>query len=282
MPGQARRALDVAGAALLTVAVSSFTLGLVKANDWGWGSPGTLSCLAAAVVLLALFVVRCRRHPDPLISPSLFSERSFSGASAAMALFSIGFGAMLLSVVLWCQDIWGWSALRTGLAIAPGPLLVPIFSIVAGRLIPRLGAGAVVAAGCAAFAGGLAWWALAADAQPHYVSTLLGGMLLTGVGVGLTLPTLMAAASASLPADAFATGSGVVTMVRQVGLAIGVAIFVAVVGSPRGASAARTAFTNGWWVLASVSALAAAVGAIGLRSPRTAATPARAPTGAQA
>lgn len=280
VPGQTRKALDVAGAALLTAAVSTFTLGLVKANDWGWGSPGTIGCLAGAIVLVGLFVGRCRRHPTPLVPPSLFSERSFSGASTAMALFSIGFGAMLLSVVLWCQDVWGWSALRTGLGIAPGPLLVPVFSIVAGRLIPRVGAGPVVAAGCAAFAGGLAWWALAADPQPHYVSTLLGGMLLTGMGVGLTLPTLMAAASASLPADAFATGTGVVTMLRQVGLAIGVAIFVAVVGSPTGPSAARTAFAQGWWVLAGISALAAVVGAIGLRTPRAAA-PVRAPTRVQ-
>jgi len=71
------------------------------------------------------------------------------------------------------------------------------------------------------FAAGAAWWALAIGLSPDYVGDMLGGMLLTGIGVGLTLPTLMATGTASLPPNAFATGSAVINMLRQVGLAVG-------------------------------------------------------------
>ena len=76
-------------------------------------------------------------------------------------LFSAAFGAMLLSRVVWAQDVWHWSALPTGLSIAPGPIMVPLFSfLVAGPLIARFGPGPVIAAGSTIFAAGVAWWAL--------------------------------------------------------------------------------------------------------------------------
>jgi len=162
---------------------------------------------------------------------------------------------MLLSIVLWEQGAWGWSALRAGLAIAPGPLMVPLVSFgVAGRLIARYGPAPVITLGCLAFGAGVAWWAVAVTAHPDYVSGVLGGMLVTGVGVGLTLPTMMATASASLPPQSFATGSAVVNMIRQTGLALGVAILVAVLGTSAGhGGAALDAFRRGWWVIAALS-----------------------------
>jgi hypothetical protein len=95
---------------------------------------------------------------------------------------------------------------------------------------------------------------------------MLGGMLLTGVGVGLTLPTLMSTAAGSLPPTSFATGSAVVNMVRQVGMAVGVAILVAVLGAPDTSVARLAAFQHGWWVIAA-TALAGAAGAVLLHRP---------------
>ena len=60
--------------------------------------------------------------------------RAFAWSNATAVLFSVAFGAGLLAAVLWLEDVWGWSALRTGLAIAPGPMMVPIFAVVAQRL----------------------------------------------------------------------------------------------------------------------------------------------------
>jgi MFS family permease len=239
---------------LATAGVGALTFGLVKGSDWGWATPGIVGTLAASAVLLGLLVVRCLTSRTPLVQPSLFRSRSFTGASLVAIFFSAAFGAMLLSVVLWEQGAWGWSALRAGLAIAPGPLMVPLLSFaVAGRLIARYGAARVMAAGSVVFAGGVSWWALAAAASPNYVSGFLGGMILTGVGVGLTLPTMMATASASLPPQSFATGSAVVNMIRQTGLALGVAVLVAVLGTTPASGSELSTFRHAWWVIAAMA-----------------------------
>jgi MFS family permease len=212
----------------------------------------------ASALALGLFVLHCAQHHNPLIEPALFRIRSFSGASAVALVFSASFGAMLLSIVLWEQNDWGWSALKAGLAIAPGPVMVPLFSFfVAGRLIARFGAAVVIALGSTVFAAGVVWWAMAVGLEPDYVGSILGGMILTGIGVGLTLPTLMATAASSLPPPSFATGSAVVNMVRQVGMAIGVAVLVAVLGAPPGPVARLDAFRRGWWVIAGIGLLGA-------------------------
>jgi EmrB/QacA subfamily drug resistance transporter len=261
VPGHEVKRPDPLGAALVTVGVGALALGLVKGADWGWTSTATIAVLAGAAGLLAGFLARCLRVSNPLVDPGLFRVRSFSSASLVGLIFSMAFGAMLLSIVLWCQDVWGWSALQTGLAIAPGPLMVPLFSfLVAGHLIARLAAGATIATGATIFAGGAAWWAAAATAaSPNYVTAMLPGMLLTGIGVGLTVPTFMATAASSLPPQSFATGSGVVNMLRQVGLAIGVALLVAILGTSSAPGKADTVFHHAWVVIAALSVLAAAI-----------------------
>jgi hypothetical protein len=216
VPGHPVPRPDALGAVLVTAGVGLLTLGLVKGNDWGWGSAQTIVTLVAAAAALALFALHCARARNPLIDASLFRIRAFTGSSIVAIVFSIAFGAMLLSLVLWCQDVWGWTALQTGLGVAPGPLMVPLFSfLVAGRLIARYGPGRVIAAGATIYAAGATWWTLRASLDPNYVGQMLPGMLMTGIGVGLTLPTFMSTGAASLPPHSFATGSGVVNMLRQ-------------------------------------------------------------------
>jgi EmrB/QacA subfamily drug resistance transporter len=259
---------DALGAVLVTAGVAALTLGLVKGNDWGWGSASTVVALAASALALSLFALHCARHHNPLIDAALFRVRAFTGSSAVALVFSIAFGAMLLSIVLWDQQVWGWSALATGLAVAPGPLMVPLFSfLVAGRLIARYGPGPVIAAGATIYAAGATWWTLSAGLTPDYAGEMLPGMLMTGVGVGLTLPTFMSTGAASLPPQSFATGSAVVNMLRQVGLAVGVAVLVAVLGTPHTPAAQLAAFQHGWIVIAATALLAAVTGGVLLRRP---------------
>jgi EmrB/QacA subfamily drug resistance transporter len=266
VPGHPIPRPDALGALLITVGIGGLSLGLVEGNSWGWGSVRVLVALAGAVVMLGAFVAHTARHHNPLIQPALFKIRAFTGSSAVALLFSVAFGAMLLSIVLWMQNVWGWSALHTGLAFAPGPLMVPVFSfLVAGRLISRFGPGRVIGAGATIYAVGVAWWALRVGVHPDYVGQVLPGTLMTGAGVGLTLPTFMATGASSLPPQSFATGSAVVNMLRQVGLAVGVAILIAVIGTPATRSASLSAFQAGWVVIASVSVVAALAGAVLLR-----------------
>jgi EmrB/QacA subfamily drug resistance transporter len=248
---------DILGAAVFTVAIGALALALVKADDWGWTSAPVLGGLAAAALLVALFIYRSARHPAPVIELHLLRRPLFATATAANVVFGIAFGAMLLLVTLWCQDVWGWSALRTGLGVAPGPLLVPFWAIAAGPIARRIGPGPVAAVGCAIYACGCVFWRLNLSLAPDYPAHMLPGMLLTGTGVGLTLPTLVSAAVSAVPPNRFATGSGIVTMARQVGIVLGVALLVTVLGAHAAGSGALPAFQRATVVLAGAAAAAA-------------------------
>lgn len=251
---------DLFGALLFIGAVATLILGLVKGEDWGWTSARVLLSFAAAAVFTIGFVISSARHHSPILDPALLRAPHFGLMAANSVFFQIAFGGMLLTAVLWTQNVWGWSALRTGLAIAPGPLVVPIVAVLAGRLIARIGAGPVIAAGGVAFAAGMVWWARAITVQPDYVGGVLGGMVVTGLGVGLTLPTAFAAGTSGLPPQRFATGSAVLSMTRQIGLAVGVAVVVATLGSPVGPEQTLEAFQRTWYLTAVIAVLAAVIG----------------------
>jgi MFS family permease len=258
------------GAALVTAGVALLTLGLVKGHDWGWGSIQTISVLVGSVAVIGAFVRHVLRDSNPLLDRGLFRRRSFTGASVVSTLYSVAFGGFLLSLVLWDQNVWHWSALHTGLAIAPGPLLVlPTALLLAERLIVRLGSGVVIAIGATLFAVGAVWCALFAGLKADYFADMFPGLVLVGVGVGLTLPTMMASATSELPPENFATGSAVVNMLRQVGLAIGVAVLVAVLGTPSDAHAVLEAFDHSWLVIGAFAAATAlaSLAILGIRRP---------------
>ena len=258
---------DTVGAALFTIAIGALALALVKSDEWGWTSARVLGSIAVAAVLLALFVRRSGRHPAPVIEPHLLRLPAFSTATAANVVFGAAFGAMLLMVTLWCQDVWGWSALRTGLGVAPGPLLVPFFAVGAGPLARRIGPGPVAALGCAIYAAGCVFWRFNLSLAPDYPAHMLPGMLMTGTGVGLALPTLVSAGVSAVPPHRFATGSAVVTMARQVGIVIGVAVLVTVLGHPSGA-AALAAFQHATVVIAAIAVTAGLASLLLVRSTR--------------
>lgn len=223
---------DLFGAALLTGSIATLALGLVKASDWGWTSVGTLGGLATAVLLGVWFALRSARHPVPIVELPLLRVPAFASAAAALTLFTVAFAGMLLGAVLWCQGVWGYSAVRTGFAIAPGPLLVPPVALRIGPAVARFGAGRIALAGTVLFAAGILWWAATLDTGSAYAASLLPGLMLTGLGVGMTIPVLTGASAAALPPARFATGAAVTSMGRQIGAVLGVAILVGILGTP--------------------------------------------------
>jgi hypothetical protein len=220
---------DLAGAGLLAAAVGLLAFALVKAPDWGWGSGRFAGLLAGSVVCGAALVLRSRRHHAPVIELSLLRSRAFSGTFAASILYYAGFGAFLLNTVEFLTGEWHYSAIRAGLAIAPGPLMVlPFAQLVAPRLAARIGGpGRVAAIGCLTSASAQLLWLARMQVHAAYLAHLLPVQLLGGAGVGLTIPSLLSAGSAALPRDRFGTGSGVLNMARQVGTVLGVAGLVA-------------------------------------------------------
>jgi EmrB/QacA subfamily drug resistance transporter len=221
---------DLAGAALLAAAVGLVALALVKAPDWGWGSAGFFALLIASVACGWAMVARSRRHHSPVIELELLRSRTFSGAFVASILYYAAFGAFVLSSVEFLTGVWGYSAVRAGLAIGPGPLMVlPFARLVAPRLAVRLGGvGRVAVLGCAVGAAAQLLWLSQMTAHPAYLTHLLPAQLLGGAGVGLTIPSLLGAGSASLDAARFGTGSGILNMGRQIGTVLGVAGLVAI------------------------------------------------------
>ncbi len=220
---------DLLGALFLAIAVGLVAGALVEAADWGWASAGVWGLLLAAAVSGGVVVIRSLRHPAPVLELDLFRSRMFSGSAAASVLYYAAFGAFLLNTVEFLTEVWHYSPLQAGLAIAPGPLMVlPFARLVAPRLIPLLGGvGRVAALGCGVGSVAQVVWLLLISAEPAYTTHLLPAQLLGGAGVGLVIPSLLGAGSAALPTAHLGTGSGILNMARQVGTVLGVAALVA-------------------------------------------------------
>jgi EmrB/QacA subfamily drug resistance transporter len=260
------RTPDALGAGMLAAGIGLLTAGIVQGPDWGWGDARTVGSFAAAVALIAAFLARSSQHPAPVIELSLLRIRPFAVANLASLAFFAGFGAMLLSTVLLLTQVWGYSVLETGLAIAPGPLMAAIVAAATGRIVAKVGPRLPGALGGVVFAASFLWFVLRIDASPDYAGVFLPGFVVGGAGVGLALGSLPAAATAPLPPDRFSTGTGVFGMSRQLGAALGVAILVAIVGD-----AVRVDLLDrldAVWVFALAMGLATTAGSLALGLPR--------------
>ena len=232
-PGARGRSSGPAGAStgvgtvLVLGAVGLVCTALTEAPRWP--PSRTWPVLAAGLVLGAWFVAHIRRHPDPLVTPRLFSVRAFRAGAAGLVAYYTGFAAMLLGMTLLLTGQWRFSVLQAAAGIAPGPITAGIVSPFSGRLSARFGVRGTVVAGAVLFAAAGAWPLASAGDDPAYAAVVLPAMLLWGVANALIQPSLFACADAA-PRAELASGSAVLATARQLGSALGVAIFVAVLG----------------------------------------------------
>ena len=269
---------DVLGGALLAGSIASLVGAIVKGPDWGWGDTRVVALLAAAAILVALVVARSRAHPAPVVEPELVRIRSTALANLAAMLFFAGFGALLLGSVLFLTGVWGESTLSAGLMVAPGPAMAALFSVPAGLLGERFGARLVGAAGASIIALSAIWWVSVMGAEPDYAGTFLAPFMVGGMGVGLSIPSITGVATAALPPTRFATGTALVGMSRQIGAALGVAVLVAIVGTPAPGEAVA-ALGHAWLFVA--GAMGATAVAMLLTGPAARLTAVRAPVAEQ-
>ncbi|GAB2563918.1 MFS transporter [Nocardia heshunensis] len=250
---------DLFGTALLIVAIGALSLGLVKSGDWSWHGGATITTLVIAVIGVAWFVIRIVRQPNPVVSPDLFRVPTFVWANITVLAFCTAFGAWFLSIALWLENSAHFSTIATGLAILPGPSMVPIFAAVSQRLIKRMPVGAVVALGNLLLAAGVLLVLASAGTPVHYATDVLPGWVISGIGIGLALPSMIASAAVDLPPEQSATGSAVVNTARQLGYVLGVAVLIAVLGSlDTTADRMVTGFRHGWVFVAIVAVVGAA------------------------
>ena len=237
---QGQSAPDVLGAMVLAATVGAVVAAIVQGESWGWDGLRVLGLFALGALGIAVSVWRAMRHPAPVIEPAIVRIRAVALADLATMVFFAGFGAMILASALFLTQTWHHSVLRAGMEIAPGPLMAAVFAVPGGVLATRYGVRVVGLAGSVLFAVGGVVWAVQTSGDAHYAAAFLPGGIVAGVGAGLVLPSFSGAATLPLPPGRLATGTAMVTMARQVGLALGVAVVAAVLGARPDVSAFHT------------------------------------------
>jgi EmrB/QacA subfamily drug resistance transporter len=254
---------DYLGVLLVSTALAALALGISEGPSWRWTSTRVLGAFIGSLVVGTVFVVRCRRHPEPVLDLSLFRSKSFTFANLATLLYAMGFFAMLLGNILFLTGVWHYSILYAGLAVTPGPIVVALVSGPAGKLATKVGFRPVLVAGFTFFVAGLLYYASEVGIHPDYLTRWLPATLLGGIGIGLTFPVLGAAAVSSLHPERFAVGSAVNQTARQIGGAFGVALLVVILGTPRSLGGSLNAARHLWLYCALMAALSG-VAALGI------------------
>jgi hypothetical protein len=232
--------------------VGSLALGAVQGPVWGWGDPRTLGAFIASALLTPLLVWRSAAHPAPVLELVLFRVRSFGAGNAGALLLATSFFGLLLANSLYLTQVWDYSVLRAGLAIAPGPLASATAAIVAARFTDRVDPRRFVLPGALVSALACVWLATQVGAERAYLSDWLPGMLLMGTGVGLGFATIVAVCVRDLGPAQLGIGSGMSATTRQLGAVLGVATLVAILGP----APAAGAYDSGWWAMAGLALLA--------------------------
>lgn len=227
---EARRRVDAVGVGLLILAVGTIALGIVQIESPTWHRADLLVTFVTGVIALVGFIAWARFTPAPLVDLGLFRHRTYSSVNLATLAFGTAFSMMFFAFFFYMTGVWHYSLPQAGLAITPGPLLVMPVAIVTGRLAGRLGHRPFLVGGGLVYAASGLWFLLVPGAEVNYLRDWLPGLLLSGVGVGLVLPSLSAAAVSKLPPQHYAVGSAVNQATRQIGAVLGVAITVVLIG----------------------------------------------------
>ncbi len=227
-----RGRFDLPGSITGTAGVGALVYGLSSAAPGGpsdqshWGDAKVVAALAAAGLLLTVFAVIEARGRNPLLPLRLLADRSRSGANLAMLLVGTALFGTFFFLTLFLQEVWGYSALRAGLAYLPMTAAIGVASGLSARLVPRAGARTMLAAGSLTFAAGLFWLSRLSQ-HGSYVHTVLAPTVLIGAGLGMLFVPITLVAMAKV-AD---SESGVAASLRNAGQQVGGSVGLAVLGS---------------------------------------------------
>jgi EmrB/QacA subfamily drug resistance transporter len=235
--------VDLPGLILSCIGVTALIYTVIEAPAWGWGSARAAAGFGIAMVALVTFALWERRSSHPMLDVSVFANRRFSGGSLAVTAGFLTLFGFIFVITQYFQFIKSYSAFETGVRLLPVAVSIAVASVLGPRMVERVGTTAVVAAGLAIFAAGLAW-ASTADAATPYLE-IAAQMVLLGGGLGLTTAPATEAIMGSLSANKAGIGSAVNDTTRELGGTLGVAIvgsvFASVYSSRVGSAAALTA-----------------------------------------
>lgn len=272
VPPVNRRRLDLVGAGLCALGLGGVMAALIEQPHRGWGSPLIYGLLIAGVALFTVFVVYERHTPEPMVKLELFASRNFTAANIETLVMYGGLSILLFFLVIFLQQVAGYSALRSGLTTLPVTvmmfLLARRFGALSSRLGPRLfmGAGPLVAA-----AGVL--WLLRAGLHTSYISVVLPALVVFGLGLSMTVAplttTVLAEADESDAGIASAINNAVARVAGLVGIGVvGVVVAHTLVGDTFSRSKASVhAFHQGVMSCALCLVAAGLIGSLAIENP---------------
>lgn len=243
------RVPSAGGIVLVVGAAGLLSYGVVGTDVHGWLSGRTLGVLGAGAVLLIGFVAHQRRTDAPALDLELFRIRNYAWANAAMLVFGTAFSALFFGSILFLANVWGWSILKAGFGVAPGPLMVAFVAPRTGRLAGKIGQRPILLVGGLLYAGSGLYRLVALGPEVNYWVDYFPSMVLSGIGVGCVLPQLSSVAAQALPENRRGVGGAALQAGRQLGGTFGVALTIAFLAAPAGLAASVGAYDRVWWVI---------------------------------
>ncbi len=257
--------VDLISIPLASLGVGAIVLAIVQAGDWGLISINTSLVAILGLVMILVFVLRSRTHEAPLFDLGLFELRSFTLANLGTVAFVIGFFAFFVPFPTFLQEAWGWSPMKAGLTLVPGPFLAAVLSPVLGRLADRIGNGPILAVGGLAGMTSMGLSLLLVGESPSILAVIIPGLFL-GIAAGCSFAMSVGAAMRDIPFNRFGMAGAGRTTVFQLSIALAIALAVAVVGRPDGVTARVSAIQKDFWLCLGFFAVQALI--FGLFFPR--------------
>ncbi|MFI5841418.1 DHA2 family efflux MFS transporter permease subunit [Catenuloplanes sp. NPDC051500] len=257
--GGARR-LDPLGLVLSAGGVLGLVWGVVDGPDHGWTSARVLLLIGGGAALMIGFLIWQRLNPVPMLPLSLFRNRGFGIVSAVAFAFSVGvFGSVFL-LAQFFQVVQGLGPFEAGVRTLPWTAAPMVVAPIAGLLVSRVGARTLIVLGQGLLAAALIWIAVASTATVTY-GALVGAFVLAGIGMGLTFAPMSTMVLSSVRPDQHGVASGTNNTIRELGVAVGVAVLASVFTS-HGDYASAAGFVDGLVPAITVGGVIVAAGTV--------------------
>lgn len=237
---------DVLGAALVTAGMTLLVFGVVRTDHYAWTSPVTLTTLAVAVALLAVFIhVQRTTLREPLVRIGLFANRSVVGANLYILLVGAAMASSFYFASLYLQRVLGTGPAQTGIMFLPFALAVIAGSVFAVKLGYRLAPRSLLVIGGLLTATGFAWFGLVSP-DGTFATDVLGPSIVTGSGFGLCLGPIASIGTAGVAPHEAGAASGLLNSSRQIGASLGLAALGAAANHRTGRSTTPQALNDGY------------------------------------
>jgi MFS family permease len=218
---------DLAGSFLSAIGIGGLVLGIYEGPAHSWTAPLTVVGLSVGVVALVGFLLHELRSAAPLLDVRSFADRRLASGSITLLVIFAVIGGVFVVLFPFLESVLGWSAIRAMAGLLPMLVAMMGASATAPKISERLGAYRTTVVGIGVACAGLVWMATLVSVDGGYLS-VIGGMVLVGVGAGLAMPLATHAITSSLPADRQGVASAMNDTTRELGGALGVALLGAV------------------------------------------------------